>query len=319
MAKGVELSRRIQAITAVAARWEDPDDAGRSQAVEQLLAGGEPYTEEGLAFALNHLMHHLTEEALQAHTHVPQSESQTITLTTEDHAPLALFPAVLALVLRGHRAHVNANHPTLVLLRAFWDEVAVAGDHDVILGDGTESTSVIAVSKKQAVAILDGKEQRQARENLAEDVLLHDGQADANVALIWAPEALAPDAYLEAFAQFRAIFPVHSRTTGRLKMQQAFLKAQDAPHAYGEGWEFLLSKGEPAFQPAGHVRWVPYASLAEVKVWLGERKEALSYIAARKPFVQLSDVPTIGLGMTHRRIWYETTAWYTVVDTLTKR
>lgn len=319
MAKRAELSRRIQAIAAVAARWQDPDDAGRSQAVEQLLAGGEPYTEEGLAFALNHLMHHLTEEALQAHTRVPHSESQTISLTADDHAPLALFPAILALVLRGYHAHIDASHPTFALLRAFWDEVAAVEGDDGIFGKVTEATPVIAIPKKQAVAILDGKEQRQARENLAEDVLLHDGQADANVALLWAPEALAPDAYLEAFAQFRAIFPVHPRTTGRLKMQQAFLKAQDTPHAYGEGWEFLLSKGEPVFQPAGHVRWVPYASLAEVEKWLRERKAAVSYLASRKAFVQPSDVPAIDLGMTHRRIWYETTAWSTVVDALTKR
>lgn len=318
MAKGAELSRRIQAIAAVAARWQDPDDAGRSQAVEQLLAGDKLYTEEGLAFALNHLMHHLTEEALQARKRVPQ-ELQTITLTTDDHAPLALFPAILALVLRGYHAHIDASHPTFALLRAFWDEVAAAEGDDGIFGDRTESTSVIAIPKKQAVAILDGKEQRQARENLAEDVLLHDGQTDANVALLWAPEALAPDAYLEAFAQFRAIFPVHPRTTGRLKMQQAFLKAQDTPHAYGEGWEFLLSKGEPVFQPAGHVRWVPYAALAEVEKWLRERKETVSYLAARKAFVQPSDVPAINLGMTHRRIWYETTAWRTVVDALAKR
>lgn len=122
-----------------------------------------------------------------------------------------------------------------------------------------------------AVGVLDGKERAETYERLAEDILLHEGFGCRNVAVMWAPRGLAPDDLLEAMARFRGVFPAHRRTAGRLAMQRALLEAVDASHAYGEGLEFLVSRGEPEIQSPGHLRWAEYDDTADVNAWLGEQ------------------------------------------------
>lgn len=122
-----------------------------------------------------------------------------------------------------------------------------------------------------AAGVLDGRERADTYERLAEDVLLHEGFGCRNVAVMWAPRGLAPDGLLEAMARFRAVFPVHNRTAGRLAMQRALLEAVDAAHAYGEGLEFLVSRGEPEAQSPGHLRWVEYDDIADVNAWLDKQ------------------------------------------------
>lgn len=132
-----------------------------------------------------------------------------------------------------------------------------------------------------AVGVLDGMERADTYERLAEDVLLHEGFGCRNVAVIWAPRGLAPDDLLEAMARFRAVFPAHDRTAGRLAMQRALLEAVDASHAYGEGLEFLVSRGEPEIQSPGHLRWVEYDDIADVNAWLG--KQPVQLLIATPP------------------------------------
>ncbi len=119
-----------------------------------------------------------------------------------------------------------------------------------------------------AVGVLDGMERADTYERLAEDILLHEGFGCRNVAVLWAPRGLSPDGLLEAMARFRGVFPAHGGTAGRLAMQRALLEAVDASHAYGEGLEFLVSRGEPEAQPPGHLRWVEYDDIADVNDWL---------------------------------------------------
>lgn len=132
-----------------------------------------------------------------------------------------------------------------------------------------------------AVGVLDGKERADTYERLAEDVLLHEGFGCRNVAVMWAPRGLAPDDLLEAMARFRGVFPAHERTAGRLAMQRALLEAVDASHAYGEGLEFLVSRGEPEIQSPGHLRWVEYDDIADVNAWLGKQPVQLVVAASR--------------------------------------
>ena len=132
-----------------------------------------------------------------------------------------------------------------------------------------------------AVGVLDGKERADTYERLAEDVLLHEGFGCRNVAVMWAPRGLAPDDLLEAMARFRGVFPAHERTAGRLAMQRALLEAVDASHAYGEGLEFLVSRGEPEIQSPGHLRWVEYDDIADVNAWLG--KQPVQLVVATPP------------------------------------
>jgi len=134
-----------------------------------------------------------------------------------------------------------------------------------------------------SVGLLDGHETDDERERLAEDMLLFDGTGRRRLAVVWAPRDLAPDPYLESMARFRGAYPVHPDTPGTLQMQQAFLDAQDEPHAYAEGLEFLVSRGEPAPQKAGHIRWSEYDDLADGVAW-GEGHAGRVYaLIARAP------------------------------------
>ena len=81
---------------------------------------------------------------------------------------------------------------------------------------------------------------------------------------------------------FRGVYPVHERTPGSLKMKKAFLAAQNVPHAYGEGLEFLVSKGDPNFMEPCHIRWAPYKSLEEVLQWVERKIEEIRFVVVRK-------------------------------------
>ena len=150
--------------------------------------------------------------------------------------------------------------------------------------------------------MIDGHESAEERERLAEDVLLHEGYGERRIALIWVPSGLEPDPYLEAFAHFRAVFPAHPATPGRLKMQQAFLDATGTPNAYGDGLEFLMSKGTPDVQPPGHVRWSEYEDFGTVERWLEAHTADLRHLAARTSVLRHLTTPLSAkpLGEAHR-------------------
>jgi hypothetical protein len=83
-------------------------------------------------------------------------------------------------------------------------------------------------------------------------------------------------------ARFRGLFPAHEDTPGTLQMQQAFLEARDEPHAYADGLEFLMSRGEPAPQRPGHVRWAEYDDLDDVAAWLTAQEADVYTVIARR-------------------------------------
>jgi hypothetical protein len=180
---------------------------------------------------------------------------------------------------------------------AFLPAQALFAEAEALIATGTDETADWAVAHcenhgipearrllrghRYAVAVIDGKEREAEREKLAEDALLHEGYGCRNVALIWAPEGLRPDAYLESFALFRGVFPAHKDSAGALQLQKAFLEALDLPHAYGDGLAFLVSKGPPEVQRPGHVRWVEYQDLDEAGRWLREHAGEIQLITAR--------------------------------------
>ena len=155
---------------------------------------------------------------------------------------------------------------------------------------------------RYGVAVIDGTETEADRDRLSEDALLHEGAGCRSIALIWAPKGLSPDPYLESFAAFRTVFPAHETTPGLLAMQKAFLQALDAPHAYGDGLEFLLSRGKASPQGPGHLRWVEYEDLTEVAAALQERAAELQCVVAPPGVAErLPDtLPTEELGNAQR-------------------
>ena len=279
------------------------------------------FTEEALAFAVNQQMSLLTVEAMERWIGGRYAEKPlTVGVLNAGNVPLAGLQDLLAVVLTGHRylGAVSSKSPALLpafvadvrahdagLPASFVDVSVLFGTAEAVITTGTDETRAWAAEQagaagipaarrllrghRYSVAVVDGRETEDERELLAEDALLHEGYGCRNTALIWAPDDLAPDAYLEAFAHFRSVFPAHPSTPGGLKMQQAFLEAVGQPHAYGDGLEFLLSKGDAEVQRPGHVRWVPYADLEATAAWLREHRGELQLVAAREGL--LRDLP----------------------------
>ncbi len=221
-----------------------------------------------------------------------------------------------SLLLPAFVAEVMEIYPDLDVDFVAFDELL--DQVDTLIGTGSDETiaslqqlaeesdlspnQCLLRGHKYAIAILTGNESKAELERLAEDVLLHEGRGCRNAAIIWAPEDLSPDACLEAFAVFRSVFPVHERTPGSLKMKQAFLNAIGASHAYGEGMEFLVSKGDPEQQEPGHVRWATYRTTEELVSWIEAHEQEIQLIVAGNRFDQRinTSVPIIAFGEAQR-------------------
>ena len=311
--------KRFEAVAAAADAWRDPEYEGRARAVEETLRAANAFTEEAVAFAANQQMTLLTEEALAAWIRDRRASAPAaVGVLHAGNVPLAGLQDFLATVLAGHRyiGAVSSKSPALLpafvrdvrrfdpeiearfaslpdLLRAANALVATGSDETIAsLRARLEETArldemVLAPDRclfrghSFAAGVLDGGEQEDTYERLAEDILLHEGFGCRNVAVLWAPRGLSPDGLLEAMARFRGVFPAHEGTAGRLAMQRALLEAVGASHAWGEGLEFLVSRGEPEAQAPGHLRWVEYDDLAEADAWLAEQPVQLAVAEER--------------------------------------
>jgi hypothetical protein len=274
------LADRISALAAAAADWREPDHPAREAAVARALAADNQCTAEALAFTINQRMHTLTEEALTAWVdEMPQAATpQSVALVDEGETPLATFHLWVALVLAGHHVHYRPPPAFPALLPAIADAVVGYLGVPVLssiedLQQAQQYKSVIAnknlkhsngsskVEQDNGVAVVGTNPTDDTWEGLAEDALLYDGAGDTTPRLLFVPADLRPDAFLDACAHFRAIYPAHRDTPGRLKMQQAMLEALEVPHGYSDDLGFLVSKGEAEIQTPGHIRWVSYTSI----------------------------------------------------------
>ncbi len=320
---------RLRAVAETAEAWRDPEHPARTAAVAATLAAPNRYTEEGLAFALNHRAHQATPAALEAWLGVREVERPaTVGILCRDEEPLAGWEEALAAVLLGHEAVIATSKTSLALLPAFWNEVQGAGglvefgDRQEVLSrangliaEGTEAERQALATEAEAagipeprcllttrgvaVAVISGREDAAARSGLAEDLLLHEGLSPASPAVVWAPAGLEPDALLDTLAAFRVLFPPHPDTDGTLALPAAFLASAKQPHATGPG--FLVSKGEPEPQAPGHIRWAEYASLPEVAAWLRAQPDVSAVVATPDVAEHLgADLPTAAPGDAHR-------------------
>ncbi len=327
--------RWTEAVAAVAARWEDPEHPPRAEAAAQTLAAENTFTEEGVAFVVNHAMHGLAEPALRMWIG-DAAFSGTAAVLSLGRSPLEGLHDALAAVLLGGRARVSVVPASPALLPAFFAGVqeavgekrvafapqpAAFDGADVALGTGTQDEHA-AWSRladrhgipedrrlfrpvRFGVAVMDGKEDRAALSGLAEDVLLHDGAAPRSARLLWAPADLSPDPLLDALAAAREMLPAHPATDGRLAMPAAFLKAAKQSHAVGPG--FLVSRGDPAVQDGAHLRWAEYDALSEVAGWLAEHEAEVGFVTTRPALAEAlraarlpAGIPVIEPGDAHR-------------------
>ena len=320
------VADRIAALSAAAADWREPDHPEREAAVDAALAAENRCTAEALAFTINQRMHTLTERALTAWAgEIPQAATpQAVALVDGGATPLATFHLWIALVLAGHNVHYRPSRAFPALLPAFADAVAgylgvstLSSSDDlqqlihcnavIVLYESVKNckqlpTRTLGLRQGTSVAVVGDKPSSDTWENLAEDTLLYGGAGDTTPRLLFAPATLDPDAFLDACAHFRAIYPAHRDTPGRLKMQQAMLEALDVPHGYSNDLGFLVSKGEAEIQSPGHIRWVPYTSINDIAA---ELPPNLNLVVAPDGIAQevgrvIPEIPIIRPGTAHR-------------------
>ena len=290
----------IKAVSTVASRWLDPDDEIRQDAVERTLEADNRFTEAAVNFAVNQQMASLTADALVAwQSRLGWAPSERVAVLNPGNIPFVELQDLLAVVLSGRTWSGTVSSRSPALLPAFvsdlleaapdlpadimdWED-AVAGADRVIASGSDETMDVIreAVAEEGipmercwfrghrfSVAILNGQESEDDLVDLAEDALLHEGLGCRNVSIVFAPQSMTIDPVLDAMAAFRGMFEAHDRTVGQLKMQQALLQAVRQPHAWAEGHQFLISRGEAEAQGPAHIRWVPYAQRSEAEAWI---------------------------------------------------
>ena len=307
------FSPSIDTLADVAARWRDADYAPRRRAVKKTLEAPNRWTEPALTHALDRWMERLTPEGLRAWLgDATVGPTMRVGILHGEEEPLSGLHDALAVWALGFDSVCAVPDSSPALLPAFAEEIQSRSSEIDIAFDSFENTlrradAIIAApavpledvasacaaqevgpdrrllrSRGVSVGVVDGHESDDEMERLAEDMLLYEGHGHRRLAVLWAPADHSPDAYLQAMARFRGLFPAHEDTPGTLQMQQAFLEARDVPHAYADGLEFLVSRGEPEVQKAGHVRWAEYESLDEVGRWWASRQDEVHAVIARR-------------------------------------
>ena len=303
----------IDAVADVAADWRDPDHPARASAVQETLDAPNRWTEQALTQALNRWMQRLTVEGLTNWLgEEAGSSSSTVGVLHAAAGPLSGLRDAIAVWALGHAyvGHLPESSPSLVkafaeevgdrcsnLSLQFTDEETVLETAEAVLAQPEESVEAVhqlcddndiptgrrlVRSPVYSIGVVDGHESQDEMGRLAEDMLLFEGMGRRRLAILWAPRDHSPDEYLEAMAHFRGLFPAHPDTPGTLQMQQAFLEAQDQPHAYADGLEFLMSRGGPEVQRSGHIRWTEYDDLDELESWVEAHTDELYAIIARR-------------------------------------
>jgi hypothetical protein len=302
----------IEAISSTAAEWRESNHPARQSAVAETLAAPNRWTEQALDHALNRWMQQLTRAGLEEWLGAESPALGTVGVIHGAQEPLCGLRAAIAAwaCVDGYVGAVPESSPALLPTFAkavdgrlpdteitFASVEETIQRSDVLIADPIDrmDESITALcdeaglsasrrhlrGERYSVGLVDGHESEDEMGRLAEDMLLYEGQGRRRLALLWAPTDHSPDDYLQAMAGFRGLFPAHEDTPGTLEMQQAFLEAQDQPHAYAEGMEFLLSRGEPDVQKPGHIRWTEYDALDALDEWWTDHREEVYAIIAR--------------------------------------
>ncbi|PQJ36232.1 hypothetical protein BSZ35_01870 [Salinibacter sp. 10B] len=303
----------MQKIINAATKWRDASQSARQRAINETVEAPNRWTEQALDHAVDRWMESLTLEAVDRWIgDAGASWHGTVGVLHGEAGPLSGFRDALVVWALGLDYVGRVPESSPALLPAFAEAVRAEGvegsirfdstdtvceEADLLIaeegeeGEGTvqeacnqhdipESQRLIR-SPVYSVGVVDGHESEDEMGRLAEDMLLFEGEGRRRLALLWAPRDHSPDAYLEAMARFRGLFPAHEDTPGTLQMQQAFLEARDQPHAYAEGLEFLVSRGDPTPQRAGHIRWTEYDDFGEVDDWLSDHSDEVYVVVAR--------------------------------------
>ena len=321
----------IRTLASVAARWLDPDDDIRQDAIERTLDADNRFTEAAVNFAVNQQMSLLTPEALTAwQANLGWSPGQRVAVLNPGNIPFVELQDLVAVLLSGRTWVGTVSSRSPALLPAFvsdllevdssipadlaaWEDALGGADRLIASGSDATMDAIREAADEEglsadrcwfrghriSVAVLNGQEAQDDLVDLAEDALLHEGLGCRNVSIVFAPASMPIDPVLDAMATFRGLFEAHERTVGQLKMQQALLQAVGVPHAWAEGHQFLISRGEADPQGPAHIRWVPYAHREEAEAWIAGHHTSIQGVFSTMKLASAS-VPVEPLGFAQR-------------------
>lgn len=298
-----------QTIIAVAQKWTDPEYPPRTLAESITLEAPNRFTEESLAFAINYAMDLLSSQLKGVYEEDKGEEAVVVGVLLNGETPLQGLLEIIEHICRGHKAVAVVPEASPALLPAFFSEVNESLGKDVVrfasepeviryaeiltgygaeedaerwkelaLQEGFEESALFFSFGQYVVGIIDGSENHADLSGFAEDILLHEGGASANIRLLFAPKNQSPDPLLNVLAGFRELFPPHESTDGSLAMPAAFLESAGQSFAVGPG--FLISKGDPESQSGAHLRWSEYENLEDVVSWVSENASRIRAISA---------------------------------------
>lgn len=299
----------IAMIAEQAKRWSDPDHPARRDAIERTLSCDNLFTQAATEFAVDQQMSELTIEKLEGWARARRAlQPGTVAVLGAGNLPLVDLQDWLAVILTGHTFVGVSSSRSPYLLRAFsesipdhheslftdFDAALRVADRIIATGssetvrDVREAASASGIASHRmllrgsgfGVAVLSGNESADQWLDLAEDCLLHEGRGCRNVAVVFAPASLSPDAFLEAAATWRGVFPAHPRTQGALAIPKAMLEALQQPCAYADDLSFLVSAGDPEVKEPCHIRWSAYNDLAEASTWIDAQHQAVQIVAS---------------------------------------
>lgn len=300
----------VDGLVEVASRWSDPDHEPRAKAAAASIGLDNRFSEESIAFAVNQQMNLIHKKALTKWAaRLKASETRVVGVLNPGNIPMVELQDFIAVLCSGNSYLGSVSSKSPHLFPAFVSELKqvcpqlnatltsqekLLESADFLMASGTSEVMEVVAKKaleagilpdqtwfrghRFSIAVLGGEEDEDTLLGLAEDVLMHEGLGCRSVALVFAPEAMPIDGLLDVFAAHRSMFPAHDATKGSLKLQQAYLAAIGAPHAFGENHEFLISRGAPEEQSPCHLRWVPYTSLEEVQTYLAGHASLLQCV-----------------------------------------
>ncbi len=298
----------MRRIALAAAAWKDPSHVLRRAAVEKTLLCENAFTPEAVEFALDQQLSLVTASALESWIDGRRSQApRRVAVLNAGNIPFVGLNDMLATILTGNEyvGVLSSRSPHLLpaFLRtadlgdigSFADLEEALHSSEAVIATGSDETMAL-VSEQAArngieasktllrgsgfgAAILTGSESRDELLDLAEDCLLHEGRGCRNVAVVWAPERMAPDLFFDSAATFRGVFPAHERTPAALRMPKAMLEALEVPCAYAEDLSFLVSRAGPEAREPCHVRWVTYTKVEEAIGWCRGIATSLRFVA----------------------------------------
>lgn len=308
MSAAFDLRRRVNALEKAAQRWMKRDSEEVATAIDRTLTAPNAFTAASLSAAIDRAMAKVTSQGL---TEWVGSErpprAAKVAVLNAGNVPLVGLQDFLAVLTGGHEyigitsrsspyllpafaESVHRHDPSIVYRFSTLEDALVRADAAIATGS---SATVQLISRRfenagvpvdrqllrgtrTGVAVLDGSESSTELFSLASDVLLHEGRGCRSVTVVFAPDELDPEAFVEQANEFRRDFPAHERTLTATGRARRLLDAVNARFFQGHG--FILIEEDVALREPCVIRWIRYHDRAQPLEWLNRHREMVQVV-----------------------------------------